>query len=283
VSNAAGAGPTVGTVTVVDTLPVISNPHNLVPVSLAGTGWTCTLATLTCTRSDVLQPGASYPDITFTVNIPQNITNHFTNTATVSGGGDPNSHTGADPVDLNGSLTITSADTGTASAAAGTPVTYSFNVDATAAPSPLGTIQFTCSGLPRGALCNFSPPSENQDYATITLTVGTTARPAGASVAPFGFGDGRPVFAILFPMLGLAGIVVLPGRGRSSRKGKSGRKGMWLRLALGLGGMVVLLALAGCGGRPQHDSFTPPGTYTISVTAAAGSTTANTTVTLTVQ
>jgi hypothetical protein len=100
VSNAANAGPTTGTVTVVDHLPVMGNPHNLVPVSLSGTGWTCTLATLTCTRSDALAPGASYPAITFTVNIPQNITNSFTNTATVSGGGDPNSHTAADPVTL---------------------------------------------------------------------------------------------------------------------------------------------------------------------------------------
>jgi uncharacterized repeat protein (TIGR01451 family) len=281
VSNAANAGPTVGTVTVVDTLPVISNPHNLVPVSLAGTGWTCTLATLTCTRSDVLQPGASYPDITFTVNIPQNITNHFTNTATVSGGGDPNSHTGADPVNLNGSLTISSADSGTGTAPAGTPVTYTFNVDATAAPSPLGTIAFNCGALPAATQCNFNPPSEGQDYATITLTINTTAKPATASVAPSGFGaGGRPVFAMLFPLLGLAGIVVLPGRRRSANGRK---KKAWLRLFLGIGGMAMLLALAGCGGRPSHQSFTLAGTYTVTVNAVAGSTTASTTVTLNVQ
>jgi surface-anchored protein len=83
-------------------------------------------------------------------------------------------------------------------------------------------------------------------------------------------------------MLGLAGIVILPGRRRSTSKGKASRK-LWLRLVLGMGGMAVLLAVAGCGGRPQHNSFTPPGTYTISVTAAAGSTTASTTVTLNVQ
>jgi hypothetical protein len=100
VSNAAGAGPTIGTVTVVDHLLVIGNPHNLVPVSLSGSGWTCALATLTCTRADPLPPGMSYPTITFTVNIPHNIVNHFTNTATVSSGGDPNSHTASDPVKL---------------------------------------------------------------------------------------------------------------------------------------------------------------------------------------
>jgi hypothetical protein len=100
VSDATNAGAASGTVTVVDHLPVIGNPHNLVPVSLSGSGWTCTLSTLTCTRSDQLAPGASYPPITFTVNVPQNITNEFTNTATVSGGGDPNSHTASDPVTL---------------------------------------------------------------------------------------------------------------------------------------------------------------------------------------
>src|SRR5215510_5302291 len=38
-----------GTVTVVDTLP-----SGLTATNIAGTGWNCTLATLTCTRSDAL-------------------------------------------------------------------------------------------------------------------------------------------------------------------------------------------------------------------------------------
>src|SRR5262249_9611042 len=149
-----------------------------------------TLATLTCTRSDVLLPGASYPDITFTVNIPIDITNHFTNTATVSGGGDPNSHTGSDPVNLGPPLTITAVN-GSASTPAGGPATYSFVVDATAAPSPLGSIAFSCGVLPIGTQCIFNPPSENQAFATINLTISTTAKPT-ASVSPFGFGQGRP-------------------------------------------------------------------------------------------
>ena len=48
VSNA-GHGPTSGTVTVVDTLPA-----GLTATAIAGTGWTCTLGTLTCTRADAL-------------------------------------------------------------------------------------------------------------------------------------------------------------------------------------------------------------------------------------
>src|SRR5262249_3423979 len=76
VSNV-GFGPTVGTVTVTDTLPNVQN--TLVPTALAGTGWTCNLGTLTCTRSDALAAGASYPAITLTVNVPINIQANFTN------------------------------------------------------------------------------------------------------------------------------------------------------------------------------------------------------------
>src|SRR5262249_30307164 len=85
VSNV-GFGPTVGTVRVTDILPNVQNPP--VPTDISGTGWSCTLATLTCTRSDALASGSSYPPITLTVNIPINIQNNFTNTAKVSGGGD---------------------------------------------------------------------------------------------------------------------------------------------------------------------------------------------------
>ena len=98
VSDDPAAGPTIGTVTVVDTLPDVQ--HTLVPTAIGGAGWTCTLATLACTRNDQLAPGASYPAITLTVNVPQNIRANVVNSATVSGGGDPNSHTASDPTHI---------------------------------------------------------------------------------------------------------------------------------------------------------------------------------------
>ena len=94
VSNSAGSGPTLGTVTVIDTLPAVQ--HTLAPIAISGAGWTCNLATLACSRSDSLAPGASYPPITLTVNVPKNIREHVTNSATVSGGSDLNSHTAKD-------------------------------------------------------------------------------------------------------------------------------------------------------------------------------------------
>jgi len=80
-----GGGPTVGTVTVVDTLSA-----GMTATAISGAGWTCTLATLTCTRSDVLAAGASYPPITVTVSVASNAPSTLTNSATVSGGGETN-------------------------------------------------------------------------------------------------------------------------------------------------------------------------------------------------
>ncbi|MEU7729399.1 hypothetical protein AB0B78_29820 [Streptomyces sp. NPDC040724] len=70
------------TVILTDTLPT-----GLTPVSFYGTGWTCTLAPLSCTRSDVLAPGASHPPLALTVRIAPNAPKQVTNTATVTGSG----------------------------------------------------------------------------------------------------------------------------------------------------------------------------------------------------
>ena len=65
VSNA-GQGPTTGAVTVSDTLPA-----GLTATAVGGTGWSCTLTPLTCTRADTLVSGAAYPVITVTVNVAE--------------------------------------------------------------------------------------------------------------------------------------------------------------------------------------------------------------------
>ncbi|WP_406426695.1 YncE family protein [Streptomyces sp. NBC_01589] len=92
-----GTGPTDGTtVTVTDILPT-----RLTAASLSGTGWTCTLATLTCTRSNTLAPGGSYPTITLTVKASCTTPKHVTNTATITGGGDSTTHTATDPTTIN--------------------------------------------------------------------------------------------------------------------------------------------------------------------------------------
>src|SRR4030095_4841907 len=77
-----GTGPTnATTVTVSDPLPT-----GLTPTSATGSGWTCGISsqTVTCTRTDVLSAGASYPAISVTVNVAANAALSLTNTATVS-------------------------------------------------------------------------------------------------------------------------------------------------------------------------------------------------------
>jgi uncharacterized delta-60 repeat protein/uncharacterized repeat protein (TIGR01451 family) len=91
-----GTGATDGTtVSVHDTLPT-----GLTASSISGSGWTCTLATLTCTRSDALAAGNSYPPITLTVNVAANAPAQVTNTSTVTGGGDSTTHTATDPTTI---------------------------------------------------------------------------------------------------------------------------------------------------------------------------------------
>jgi uncharacterized repeat protein (TIGR01451 family) len=94
VSNV-GTSASSGAVTVTETPPA-----GLTVTALAGAGWTCTVATRTCTRSDALAPASSYPDITVTMSVGAGVApGTVTNTAVVSGGGDPNNgnNTATDP------------------------------------------------------------------------------------------------------------------------------------------------------------------------------------------
>ena len=93
VSNAAGAAATNGPVLVWDFIP-----SGLTLDSMAGTGWTCT--DNSCTRSDALAGGASYPPITVTVEVGTAATSPQLNTATVNGGGSA-------PVSATDATTIT--------------------------------------------------------------------------------------------------------------------------------------------------------------------------------
>jgi uncharacterized repeat protein (TIGR01451 family) len=96
--NNIGTGATNGTVTLVDTLP-----SGLVATAIGGTGWSCTLSSLTCTRSDALAAGSSYPSITLTVNVRSNSPNPQNNIAAVSGGNELNTGNNSvtDPTAVN--------------------------------------------------------------------------------------------------------------------------------------------------------------------------------------
>jgi uncharacterized repeat protein (TIGR01451 family) len=108
VSNTAGAGPTTGLVTVTETAPA-----GLTLVGMAGTGWACEAPT--CTRTDALAAGASYPAITVTVNVAANATSPQVNAVAVSGGGSAAANTTDSTVITNTTapvLSITKTHTG---------------------------------------------------------------------------------------------------------------------------------------------------------------------------
>ena len=79
-----GPGPTAGAVTIADALPA-----GLAATAISGSGWSCSLAALTCERSDALAGGASYPAITLTVNVTATLPGSVTNHVSVLGGGSP--------------------------------------------------------------------------------------------------------------------------------------------------------------------------------------------------
>jgi uncharacterized repeat protein (TIGR01451 family) len=93
-----GTGASSGTVNAAVTFPA----GGVTATNIAGTGWTCTLATLTCTRTDAVAAGSPYPAIAVTVNVSASAPPLVTATATVSGGGAPQSASAQ-----NSSLTVT--------------------------------------------------------------------------------------------------------------------------------------------------------------------------------
>src|SRR5260370_38058107 len=84
--------------------------------AVSGAGWGCSplpaAFQVTCTRSDSLAIGASYPALNVTVNVV-NSTPTVTNIATVTGGGDSLFHHVNDPTNVNTpTLVITKSHTG---------------------------------------------------------------------------------------------------------------------------------------------------------------------------
>ena len=96
-----GAASSSGAVTVKATLP-----NGMTATNLSGTGWTVTLSNLTCTRSNALTNGTSYPAILLDVIVDTNKTTSLAPSFTVSGGGDLNTNNNSvtDPTSIVGSL-----------------------------------------------------------------------------------------------------------------------------------------------------------------------------------
>jgi uncharacterized protein DUF11 len=245
-------------------------PAGVTASALGGPNWNCTLAPLQCTRGDTLLAGASFEDITLTVDIAGTAAASFTPSVTVSGGNESNTanDTASDLTQTTASLVL-GAQTSSATVTAGGSVNTILNV--TANNPSLGAITFACTGLPAAATCTFNPASV-AITGPVTMTISTTAK--SIVFPPQPPGGARPIMLLL--LFALTALALGQLRGRK------------LRLA-GAMACLALLTLAGCGvSQPapvQHSPGTPPGTYAITVTAtsASQSATATSTVNLTVQ
>ena len=200
-----GPDASTGLVTVTDALPA-----GLTATAISGSGWTCVLGTLTCTRSDVLAASASYPDITLTVDVANNAATPLTNSGTVSGGGDPTPSTDNDPTNvLSTNLVIDKSHTGSfLQGQTGATYTLAVTNQGPAVTSGLVTVTDTLpTGLTATAIsgtgwncvlgtltCTRSDVlAANASYPDITLTV-DVANNAPASVTNSGTvsGGGDP-------------------------------------------------------------------------------------------
>lgn len=186
VHNEATGGPTLGPITVTDTLP-----DGLVYVSALGTDWVCSATgqIVTCNYgAGPVAPGTLLPPITLTVDVTSAVAHSVINVAEVQTPEDTNSSnnraedptsvvreadlrinkTHATPDPLPGKdivYTIVAANDGP------NPVTGALVADAV--PTTIGEVRWTCSPAP-GARCGTAAGSGNTISLLVDLPVGAT-------------------------------------------------------------------------------------------------------------
>ena len=242
--------------------------------ALAGAGWTCTLATLTCTRSDALAPATSYPDITVTTSVGAGVPpGTVTNTAVVSGGGDPNTgnNTATDPTVITspvGGPDLTLLKTpGAGSVAPGQTITFTIRVMNVGDAPTSGPVTVTETPPP-----NLTVTALSGSGWTCVVATRTCLR--ADALAPGGSYPDITVTAVIAPDATgtvVNGAVVTgggdtdPGNGTGHRSDRSRSPGSWKRPHAGEDAHGSGILLPG-----------QPVTFTVRVTNVGGSPTSGT-------
>ena len=223
VSNA-GASETVGAVTVTDTLPA-----GVTATAIGGDGWTCTLGTLSCSRSDVLAGGASYPVINLTVDIAANAPSSVMNVVKVTGGaqteGDNDTgrdialvgNGGAAPTVPTGGVapvysSSTTIQSGSWVSIYGTGFSNDVSVWNGDFPTTLGGVTVTINGKP-AYLWFVSPTQINlqaPDDSTLGVVDVVITNGNGSVTAKVQLGTSGPSFSLLGDGKHLAGVIATP-------------------------------------------------------------------------
>jgi uncharacterized repeat protein (TIGR01451 family) len=193
-----GNAKTQGTVTVKDVLPT-----GLTATAISASGWTCSAVpttAVTCTRSDALAAGASYPDIVLSVDVGGSYSGHASNTADILGGGDANLGNNASTDTSPSSQSADVAVVKTASAATaniGDEVTFTLTATNNGASTATSVaisdpLPGTFTYLRSTGGCTIDPPSgvvtcpvgtlKKGESATVTITARAEADGAGTTV-----------------------------------------------------------------------------------------------------
>jgi hypothetical protein len=147
-----------------------------------------------------------------------------------------------------------------ATVTAGAAATYTLNLSGTYGYN--GTVTFSCSNLPAGASCSFSPASVVANGAiplTTTLTVTTTAS-SSANLLNSARPGSKPASPVLLASLSGMGLFGLMLAGSSKKRSARILSGMMM--------LLMLCTIVGCSGASSGKSATgtPAGTYVVTVT-----------------
>jgi hypothetical protein len=182
---------------------VVTNPAGLTSTGASGTGWTCSgTTTVTCTRSDVLNPGASFPPVTIPIKVAATAKPNLTTSPQVTGRGGTvwiDTTSDALPIgipasgDVGGTVPATLSlalgpPAGFGAFTPGVPKDYSATTTATTVSSA-GDALLTIadpSDTATGHLVNgaFTLPAPLRVAATSPLGTGGALAPVGSSTSP---------------------------------------------------------------------------------------------------
>jgi len=159
---------------------------------------------------------------------------------------------------------------------AGQSATYALTAAASGGSFPYA-VRFSCSGLPSGAKCSFSPSSLIPGASKATTTMSITTSDSVSENIPAIPARQNPAGALWaqFQGLGVVGMVL------ANKKKRSKKSAMLILLVLAVLGLMFLTGCAGgLGIAPQQNA---PQSYTVTVTGTYGSLQHSVPVTLTIQ
>ena len=150
---------------------------------------------------------------------------------------------------------------GSASISAGQSATFGVTIQPSSQFNQ--SITLTCNTTVLAGTCSITPGSITPSggaAATASVTVNSTS----GSAPPVGFGGPKPPFGWILALTSI-GMILAGGWARRMQ----GRRALASFAVLALA-MLLVMGWAGCGVNNSPPSHTPPGNYTVNVTATAG-------------